>query len=405
MSAPGPSTIVRRKKRRRRRRAPLFPFFLLAIAIIGVLAGGIWVARKRPLINASAIPEGYVPDTAALKQEYGRYYGNEENLAKASAAFRSAASLVSRRNFPAATSVLESVTRNGAVPVVYHDLAVAYALLGDFTRAGDNFREVLARDSEYAATRKYLRDQKGIPAGAVEPFTREQEPNDDRLRANLIGLRTPVGGELAGAADSADFFRFVAPPAPRDLVAIEVTNHSAAFTPRLHVYDDQFRILNWGEKTEHAGESAKIVGGPTPNSQLYVSLTSDDGKPGLYLLTVTPLKAYDRFEPNDTLLTSRRISIGEEVSANVLDAVDSDFFSFVSPRKGNVSIEIRNRSNTLIPVLGVYNKDQRNIALVQDVQKAGSNLHHAIEAEKDQVFFLQISSQGGSAGAYTLRVD
>jgi hypothetical protein len=289
--------------------------------------------------------------------------------------------------------------------VVYHDLGVAYALLGDLTRASDAFREVLARDPDYQATRKYVREIRGIPPGATEPFTREQEPNDDRLRANLIGLRTPVGGEIAGASDNADFFRFVAPQAPRDLVAIEVSNHSAGFNPRLHVYDDQFRVLSWSEKIDEAKGSVRIVGGPASNTAMYVSVTADDGKPGLYLLSVTPLKAFDRFEPNENIMAARRVSIGEETSANVMDTADTDFFSFVSPRKGNVTVEVRNRSNTLIPVLGIYNNDRRNIGLVQDVQKPGGNLRHTIEADKDQTYYLQVSSQGGSSGAYILRVD
>jgi hypothetical protein len=406
MSVPGPSTIIRKKKRRRRRRAPLFPFVLLALAIIGVLAGGMWLSKRRPLgVKAAALPEGYVADSAALKQEYGRYYGNEDDFGKASGPFRSAADVAAKRNLAAVTSVLENATRRVQLPVVYHDLGVAYSLLGDFTRATDNFREVLARDPEYQPTRKYLRDLKGIPAGAAEPLTREQEPNDDRLRANLIGLKTPVGGEIASASDNGDFFRFVAPQAPRDLVSIEVTNHSPSFHPRLHVYDDQFRILSWEEKVDKATGTVRVVGGPAPNSTIFVSILSDDGKPGLYLLTVTPLKAFDRYEPNDAIMKARRITIGEEVSANVMDPADSDFYAFTSPRKGNVTVEIRNRSNTLIPVLGVYNADRRNIALVQDVQQAGSNLRHTIEADKDQTYYLQVSAQGGSAGAYILRVD
>jgi len=383
----------------------MFPFFLLAIGILGVLSGAIWLSRRQPIANAAALPAGYIADSGALKQEFSRFYGADDNFGKAAGPFRSAADLAGRRNFAASTSVLESATRFAQVPLVYHDLGVSYALLGDLTRASDAFREVLARDPDYAATRKYLRDLKGIPASGAEPFTREQEPNDDRLRANLIALGTPVGGEIAGGADTADFFRVVAPQAPRDLVSIEVTDHSASFTPHLHVYDDQFRVLTWGEKVDRAGGSLKIVGGPKPNAQVYVSVTSADGQPGLYLLSVTPLKAFDRFEPNDTILGSRKISIGEEVTANVMDSIDTDFFSFVSPRKGTVAVEIRNRSNTLIPVLGVYNNDRRNIALVQDVQKAGGNLRHTIDTDKDATYYLQVSSQGGSSGAYILRVD
>jgi hypothetical protein len=403
MSAPGPTTIIRKKKRRRRR-APVLPFLLLVLAIVSLLAGGVWLFRKRPIVSATVLPEGYISDAATLKKEFGLYYGNDEGVENATASFRSAADLAKKRNFAGVASLLESAAKTAPVPVVYHDLGIGYALLGDSTRAADAFREALARDPEYSSTRKYLRETRGIPPGAAEPFTRESEPNNDRLHANLIALKTPVAGEIAGAADGDDLFRFIAPPAPRDLVSIEVTNHSAAFRPRVHVYDDQFRVLSWQETSDAAG-SLRVVGGPSPNAVVYVSITSDDGKPGQYLLTVTPTRAFDRFEPNNTIVEARRITIGEEVPANVMDTSDVDFYAFTSPRKGKITVEIRNRSNTLKPVLGVYDNDRRNIALVQNPEKPDGNLRHIIDAEKDQVYYLQVSSQGGSAGAYTLRVD
>jgi hypothetical protein len=125
----------------------------------------------------------------------------------------------------------------------------------------------------------------------------------------------------------------------------------------------------------------------------------------MYLLKVTPLKAFDRFEPNDDISSAGRISIGEEVAANIMDSADTDFFSFTSPRKGNVTVELRNRSTTLIPVLAVYGPDRRNLGFAPDVQKPGANLRHTINVEKDQVYYLQISSQSGSAGPYSIRVD
>jgi hypothetical protein len=137
---------------------------------------------------------------------------------------------------------------------------------------------------------------------------------------------------------------------------------------------------------------------------LYVAITDDNAKGGMYLLTVTPQKAFDRYEPNDDIMASRRISIGEEVAANIMDNADTDFFSFASPRKGEVTIEIRNRAAALVPVLAVYNRDRRNIGFAQDV-KAGANLRHTIDADKDQLYYLQVSSQSGTAGAYILRVD
>jgi hypothetical protein len=125
----------------------------------------------------------------------------------------------------------------------------------------------------------------------------------------------------------------------------------------------------------------------------------------MYLLTVTPLKAFDRFEPNDDITAAGKISIGEEVAANIMDSADTDFFSFTSPRKGTVTVALRNRSTTLIPVLAVYGSDRRNLGFAPDVKKPGADLRHSINVEKDQVYYLQVSSQSESSGAYSLRVD
>jgi hypothetical protein len=384
---------------------PLFPFVLLALCILCVMGGAMWWANRRPVIDAAALPEGYISDPATLKAEFDLYNGPRDDYPTVNSRFRSAADLAAQHNLPAVANVLESVAKSGNLPVIFHNLGIVYAGLGDYGRAAESFREALAHNPEYLATRKFLREAKGIPGGSAEPHTREREPNNDNVTANVIALRAPVGGEIAGGTDSTDFFRVNAPPAPRDLISIEVANHTASFAPRLRVYDAKFRSQEWGDQSAEDGGAMKVTGGPEPNSSLTVSLTSDDGKTGAYLLTVTPLKAFDRYEPNDEIMAARTIAIGEEISANIMDNADGDFFTFVSPRKGAVAVEVRNRSQALTPVLVVYNKDRRNIGVAQDATKPGANLRHMIEAAKDEAYYLQVSSQAGTSGAYVLRVD
>ena len=384
---------------------PLFPFVLMALCLMGLIGGGIWWAKRLPASEAAAMPEGYVSDPSVLKAEFDLYNGPRDDYAALNARFRSAAELVAKRNLPAVANVLESIAKSGNVPVIFHNLGIIYAGLGDYARATESFREALAHNPEYLSTRKFLRGAKGVPGGSAEPYTREHEPNNDNVTANVITLRAPVGGEIAGGKDSTDFFRVNAPVAPRDLISIEVANHTASFAPRLRVYDAQFRSQDWGDQSAEAGAALKVIAGPEPNSSLTLALTSDNGKPGSYLLTVTPLKAFDRYEPNDDITAARPIAIGEEISANIMDNADSDFFSFVSPRKGSVAVEIRNRSQALTPVLVVFSKDRRNIGVAPTADKPGANLRHTIEAAKDEVFYLHVASQAGTAGAYVLRVD
>src|SRR5207248_7662096 len=138
--------------------------------------------------------------------------------------------------------------------------------LGDTARAADAFREALARDPEYPATRKFLHDAKGIAAGAAEPYSREREPNNDNTTANLISLHAAVAADVGSQNDTIDYSRVVSPPAPRDLIAIALANHSINFSPRVHIYDANLKLLNWGEKVGRAGESSKVTAGPPPNS-------------------------------------------------------------------------------------------------------------------------------------------
>jgi hypothetical protein len=205
--------------------------------------------------------------------------------------------------------------------------------------------------------------------------------------------------------DAIDYFRIVTPPAPRDLVAISLENHSINFSPHLRVYNAAQRIEGWGDKAGRPGESIQVTGGPAPNSRLYIAVSPDDASSGQYVLTVKALKAYDAYEPNDEIENARRIAIGGDVAASIMDAEDTDFFSFVSPRKGKIAIEIRNNSATLIPAVTTFTHDRRNMGFGPEIRKPGLGLRHTIDVEKDQIYYLQVWSQAGSAGSYVLRID
>jgi hypothetical protein len=313
--------------------------------------------------------------------------------------------LIGDRNYPGAASLLETLSRKAALPVVFSNLGIVYSALGDWARSADAFREVLARDADYAPTRQFLRSSKSIPPNSADPYTREVEPNNDSRTATLISLGVPASGEVTANTDDVDYFRVVTPAAPRDLISVELVNHSIDFAPRLHIYDESLRLLSWGETRGHTGESIRLRGGPAPNAALYISVSASDGHSGLYVLSVRPLKAFDRYEPNDDIMSARRIAMGEEIDANIMDADDTDFYSFQSPRKGVATIEIRNHSDTLIPAVTTFNTDRRNMGFGPEIRKPGLGLHHTMDVEKDRIYYIQVLSQAGSSGAYTLRVD
>jgi hypothetical protein len=371
---------------------------------------------------AADLPLDFVSKTEVLDQEYLKYFGmpvpdsqpavvlgqrkQGERVGgdRIHGAFRQAGALAGRHNYPGAAVILETLTRDAPLPVVFSDLGILYSILGDSARSAEMFREVLVRDNGYAPAREFLRNAGNIPVNGAEPHSREAEPNNEYRTANLIAMQAPVAGEVVASADDIDFFRIVAPPAPRDLLAIELTNHTSTFVPRLHVYGGDMRLVGWGEKIGQPGESLRVVGGPAPNSNLYISVSAGDSNGGNYVLTVAPLKAFDSYEPNDDIAMARRIGVGQDVSANIMDSEDSDYFSFVSPREGTLKIAIRNRSESLVPALTVYDSDHRNMGYGPDVKKPGLDLEHAINVQKDAVYYVQVWSPAGS-GAYTLRID
>ena len=80
-----------------------------------------------------------------------------------------------------------------------------------------------------------------------------------------------------------------------------------------------------------------------------------------------------------------------------MDANDTDYFSFVSPRTGTVSIVITNRSTTLIPALSTFYPDMRSSGFGPDVRTPGSNLRHTMEVQENQIYFLQVWSQANTS--------
>ena len=54
-------------------------------------------------------------------------------------------------------------------------------------------------------------------------------------------------------------------------------------------------------------------------------ISMDLSKPGDYQLNITPMKAYDRFEPNDNIQLAKIISAGKPIKGHVMDDADEDY--------------------------------------------------------------------------------
>src|ERR1017187_9311505 len=400
---------VKRKKKTRQNPSLVRRYWWLVpvLACVGMIA---WLATgprwSRTPIGPSAgkMMPGYIAGAQNMTKEYQRFYGKPLGNAEVEHAFEQADLRVRARDFSTAVGLLEQVSKVAAVPVVFNDLGVLYAELNDKSRAINAFREALARDMDYQAARWNLDRMKDVMTlgGAV---TREVEPNNDTNQANIIALGKAVEGEIDAAVDDDDFFRVTTPPAPRDLISIEIKNHSTTLAPVLWIFDQERRMTDWGKTAPEPGSSLQQTIAPAPNTTLYLQVSGLGHSAGAYTLLVRPQKAFDAYEPNDEISNARRIPLGTAVAAGIMDANDTDYYSFVSPRTGTVSIAIANRSATLIPALSTFYPYMRSSGSGPDVPTPGWNLKHTMQVRENQTYYIQVRSLAHTAGDYSLLIE
>jgi hypothetical protein len=403
-----PSPTRRKKKKKSRslvRKYWLLAPVLLGVGMIGWIATGPRWSRARISRPGGKTIAGYVADTQKLTQEYVHYYGKPLNNAEIERGFEQAVERITGGDYSNAVGLLEQVSKTAAVPVVFNNLAVLYAELNDKARAINAFREALARDIDYRPVRLNLARMKDVMALGADPVTHEVESNNSATLANIIMPGKSVEAEIEAAVDDEDFFRVTTPPAPRDRISIEITNGSKTLAPVLRVLTEEGRITDWNKISPGPGSNLQQTIDPAPNTTLYLEISGNELSAGAYSLLVRPLKAFDSYEPNDDIFNAPRITLGSTITANIMDGKDTDFYSFVSPRTGTVSIVISNRSTTLIPALSTFFPDKRSSGFGPDVRTPGLNLRHTIDVQQGQTYFIQVWSQANTAGEYSLLVE
>jgi tetratricopeptide (TPR) repeat protein len=395
---------MHRKKKRRTR-----PFlvhhwrrFAILLAVLGASVLLYRIMRPRgPVVHRLT---GYISDTGTLQREYARFQGKLLKSMEIQMQFEEAAGKVGKGDYYGAAALLETTAKQAPLPVIFNDLGILYVRLNDRSRAINAFREALARDFGYAPVRLNMDRLKGFTSNLADPVSTEVEPNNSITYANLVAVDRPAEAEITPSGDE-DYFRFTTPPAPRDHLEITVLNRSQTLVPRLRIYDDDGNLLNWGKAQHEPAESLSVTISPPPNTTFYLNVSGDQASVGAYTLTIKTLKAFDRYEPNDDIYSARKIALGQQIDANIMDAEDTDFYSFESPRDGTVSIDIQNRSNTLVPALTTFTPDMRTSGFGPDVDRPGGSLHHTILVQIGQTYYIQVWSQGRTSGDYSLKVQ
>jgi tetratricopeptide (TPR) repeat protein len=272
-------------------------WLVILLVATGVIAFLVVSRRNREIAKPGEL-EGYQHDVATLEREYGRFYGRLLREPESETLFRHAADFARKGNYPAAIEILEKVSKDAAVPVVFTNLGSLYAAINDRSRAIGAFREAFARDADYKPLRDTIDRLRLFSSDEANPVRQEIEPNNSEVVANLIGLRSPVTGEIA--LGDTDTFKFVTPAAPRDIIKLDVENVDSALELGIRVHDRQLEQES-GRVMGPPGESLTRYISQAPNTSLYLQIWSARNTAGSYRVTLQPLKAFDALEPNDDI--------------------------------------------------------------------------------------------------------
>ncbi len=406
VARPAPQPV--RKRVRRRRRRPLLIRYWWALPLLAfvVVAPAIWNWAFNPSSSVDPLP-GYIEDTSKVEAEYLTFTGKVLDPAT-TAPFDRANQLMRTGAYANAAMVLETAAKDIPVPTIFNDLGLLYGKLKDGPHALAAFRDALARDHDNAAVRANIK-RLNLP-DSVDPGATELEPNNDDTQANAVWLDRPVRGGITPSVGDVDSFWFITPRPPRDRVSVAVITcensdqscPAATLTPRLRIYDQAGNLVTGLKEGTRPGSNVRFDFSPPPNTLYYVQVDGVSGSGGAYALTVSALRAYDVYEPNDTILTSTRIAMGQNVEANIMDGDDTDFYSFVSPVAGAVSIDVVSHSSTLLLGLGMYATDLHSSGFAPDPKAAGDAIHQSMKVEANQLYYVQIFSKDQTTGPYSL---
>lgn len=391
----------RRVRRRRHKRRPLllrYWWIVPAIALI-VLAPWIWNGIRLPQFKHDPLP-GYIKEAAKLEEECRLYNGKPPDDATAQQ-FEQATNFMLLGNYSNSIVLLEAISRQAAVPVVFNNLGVLYMKLKDGPHALKAYRDALARNHDYPPVRANLKKLSG--SDVADPGSEEAEPNNSNDQANALWLDRPLNATITPSIGDVDCYWFTTPQPPRDRVAIQVINHSVTLNPRLRVMESGSSALVGLKEATNPGDSVRFDFAPPPNTLFYVQVDGASGSSGDYTVSVSPLHAFDVYESNDDILNSTRLALGPTVEANIMDANDTDFYSFVSPVAGPVTIDVVSHDATLIAGLSMFAPDLHHLGFGPDV-KAGEPLHHVMNVEANQTYYVQVWSKGDTYGPYSLTI-
>ena len=218
----------------------------------------------------------------------------------------------------------------------------------------------------------------------------------------LTAAEIPLQKDIAATpldADS-DFFRFTSPSGPRDILRVHLQNRSTSLGLGLAVKDTAKSPI--GGTNGAPGGDVNYDLPVNPGVIYYLQLSPYYSGGGAYTLRVEPTHSFDAYEPNDTILTARDISVGNAIEANIMDGLDTDFYRFHA-RGAKTTIVVENKSTTLAIGLGVTNADKAPIGGQNGPVAANSRFQ--FDSAPGSTYQVQISPYFSGGGKYALTIQ
>ena len=304
-----------------------------------------------------------------------------------------AANAGSSSNADDASSLPAPATAAEAKAKIAKEIQAARAISQDFNNA-----VVAVRKAQAIETLEVL------PPRHVEVAAKETEPNNDTLNTNVIETDTWITGAISSGRDS-DFYTFTTPDKHRDWITIELENRSTTFEPRIRLFNaDKSRVGDQYRTNAGANLSYSFVSAPATRHIFQVSNYYGESL-GAYLVRVVATKAYDQFEPNNSVLEATPITADSAVSAKIMDGHDADVFRIeTGDGVTQMSVRLTNRSTTLRPRLQFYDANKSAFGDHYNTT-GGADLSHAIKVQPMSAYYIRVTDYYTEApGAYDLQV-
>lgn len=146
--------------------------------------------------------------------------------------------------------------------------------------------------------------------------------------------------------------------------------------PKLTLYNsNKSQTQSTYDTTSGASLETKFVA--EPDDDYYLEVSRFSASAGSYKLSVLPQRAYDHYEPKDDALSATPLSVGQGVTANIMDSKDVDWYRLSAIGK-SLTVSLDNRSATLRPSVSAFdsNRSQRDSQHYDSTLGANFNLSY-----------------------------